>query len=159
LDQEKPDPARLKKLQAAADASPPASGGMEAAHFYNGRALVRGELGRFREAVADGERAVQLATGHADQLVLNNFRQAVSLQLLGVGEPKAALQVLLKMAADGERGERGWLFTGYRQIASIHLALGDFDRAQSYVDKLQQLWKAGSSIRGYDSHARTWESS
>ena len=106
LDQEKPDPTRLKKLQAAADAPPPGGSGMEAANFYYGRALARGELGRFREAVADLERAVQLATGRADQLVLSSYRNTAALQHLASGQPKAALAMFLKMAEDGERGER-----------------------------------------------------
>ena len=126
LDQEKPDPERLKRLQSAADASAPGGSGMATANFYHGRALVRAELGRFREAVADAERAVQLASGKADQLVISSFRQTVALQHLASGQPKAALAMFLKMADDGERsGEKGWLFNGYRQIAAIYLALGD----------------------------------
>ena len=158
LDQEKPDPGRLKKLQAAADALPPAGNGMDAAHFYYGRSLVRGELGRTSEAVADAERAVQLATGKADQLVLSNFRQTAANLYLAVGEPKKALDIYLKMAADGERGERGWLFTGYKSIASIYLALGDFEHAQTYAQKLQAIWRSVQSIRGHDSHGQTWQS-
>ena len=49
------------------------------------------------------------------------------------------------VAEDGERGEKGWLFTGYRQIAAIYLALGDLDRAQTYVSKLQALFAKSSS--------------
>ena len=158
LDQEKPDPARAKKLQTAADAAPPTNvDGMAAANFYYGRALVRGELGRFREAVSDAERAVQLATGRADQLVLSSYRQTAALQHLASGQLKAALAMFLKMAEDGERGEKGWLFTGYRQIAAIYLALGDLDRAQTYVNKLQALWKGVGSIRGNDFHNKNWE--
>ena len=158
LDQEKPDPERFKKLQAAANASPPGGDGMTAAQFYYGRALVRGELGRFQEAVADSEKAVQLATGKADQLVLSNFRQTAATQHIFTGEPKLALAVFLKIAEDGERsGEKGWLFTGYRNIASIYLALGDYDRARAYIQKLQALGRSIKSIRGNDSHGRTWE--
>ena len=158
LDQEKPDPVRQKSLRAAADASPPAQAdAVTTAKFHYGRALARSELGRFREAVADAERSVELASGKADQLVLSSFRVTAGLQHLASGQPKAALAVFLKMAQDGERsGEKGWLFNGYRQIAAISLALGDLERAQSYVNKLQSLWNGGSSIRGYSSHGQNW---
>jgi hypothetical protein len=105
LDQEKPDPTRLKKLQTAADGSPSADNGMEAANFYFGRSLVRSELGRFSEAIADSQTAVRLATGRADQLVLNNYRLTVIKQYLAAGQPKLALELLLKMVC-GRRARR-----------------------------------------------------
>ena len=160
LDQEKPDPARLKKLQTAADAAEPAkSDPVALAHFYFSRAVVRSELGRTREAVADGERAIQLATGRVDQLVLSSFRNTVALQHLANGEPKQALTLYLKMAEDGERSEKGWLFNVYRQLTNVYLTLGDFDRAQSYVRKVEALWQTASSIRGYADHGGSWHGS
>src|SRR4029077_4978541 len=75
-----------------------------------------------------------------------------------VGEPKKTLALYLKTASDGERGEKGFLFTTYKQIAVIDLLLGDFAGAQTYAQKLQALWASASSIRGYDSHAKTWQS-
>ena len=130
------------------------------AHFYFNRAVVRSELGRTREAVADGERAIQLATGRVDQLVLSSFRNTVALQHLNTGEPKQALTLYLKMAEDGERAsEKAWLFNVYRQLANVYLILGDFDRAQSYVRKVESLWQTAGSIRGYDSHGGSWHGS
>src|SRR5262245_32116290 len=133
LDREKPDPARLKKLQAAADAPEPSkSDPVALAHFFFSRAVVRSELGRLRDAIADGEQAVQLGSGRVDQLVLNNFRMTVALQHISAGEPKQALTVFLKMAADSEQSNnKGFLFTAHRLISFIHLTLGDMDGAQS----------------------------
>ena len=143
LDQEKPDPARLKKLQSTADASEPAkSDSVALAHFYFGRSVARSELGRFREAVADGEQAIQVATGKVDQIVLNNFRSTVALQYLLAGEPKSALDVYLKMAdANEHSNNKGFLFIAYRQISNIYLMLGDLGRAQAYVQKIESLWR------------------
>jgi CHAT domain-containing protein/tetratricopeptide (TPR) repeat protein len=159
LDQEKPDPARLKKLQAAADAPEPSkSDPVALAHFYFNRAVVRSELGRVRDAIADGEQAVQLGAGRVDQLVSNNFRMTVALQHISAGEPKQALNVFLKMAADSEQSNsKGFLFTAYRLISFIHLTLGDMDSAQSYVDKAQSLFKNARSIPGYSDHGGNWE--
>ena len=149
---------RLKKLQTSADAAEPGkSDPVALAHFYFGRAVVRSELGRTREAVEDCERAIQLATGRVDQLVLSNFRNTVGLQHLRNGDPKRALAMYQKMASDGEHGsEKGFLFVAYRQIASIHLMLGDFDSAQVTVRKIESLWKSASSIRGYANHGGKW---
>ena len=155
----KPDPARLKIADCGDAAEPAKSDPVALAHFYFGRAVVRSELGRTREAVADGERAIQLATGRVDQLVLSSFRNTVALQHLANGEPKQALTLYLKMAEDGERGEKGWLFNVYRQLTNVYLILGDFDRAQSYVRKVEALWQTASSIRGYADHGGTWHSS
>ena len=130
------------------------------AHFYFGRAVVRSELGRTRDAVTDGERAIQLATGKVDQLVLSAFRNTVALQHLANGDPKQALTTYLAAANDGERGtEKGWLFSIYRQIVILYLTLGDFDRAQSYVQKVEALWKTASSVRGYADHGPNWQAS
>ena len=161
LDQEKPDPARLKKLQTAADASEPEkSDSVALAHFYFSRSVARSELGRFREAVADGEQAVQIATGKVDQLVLNNFRSTVALQHLLAGEPKSALDVYLKMADASEHSNnKGFLFIAYRQISNIYLMLGDLDRAQAYVQKSESLWKNAGSIPGYSDHGGNWHAS
>jgi CHAT domain-containing protein len=158
LDQEKPDPERLRKLQASADASEPAGSNVIAkAHFYYGRALVRAEVGRFRESVADAERAVELATGKVDQYVLSSYRQTAALQYTAAGEPKLALKILEKMADDGERGgERGFLFTVYRNIAITEITLGNFERAQSYMVKLQELGKVANLVQGFSSHGNTW---
>ena len=158
LDQEKPDPAKLKKLQTAADASEPAkSDSVALAHFYFGRSVARSELGRFREAVADGEQAVRVATGKVDQLVLNNFQSTVALQHLLAGEPKPALAVYLKMADTNEHSNnKGFLFIAYRQISNIYLMLGDLDRAQAYVQKIESIWRNAGSIPGYGDHGGNW---
>jgi len=159
LDQEKPNPSQLKKLTDAADApSPLNSDPLSLAHFFHARAVARAQLGRFRGAIDDGERSLQLAAGRVDQLILSDFRTTVALQYMAVGEPKKTLALYLKTASDGERGEKGFLFNTYKQIAVIDLLLGDFAGAQTYAQKLQALWASASSIRGYDSHAKTWQS-
>jgi CHAT domain-containing protein len=159
LDQEKPDPARIKKLQTAADAREPAKADRVAlAHFYNGRSVARSELGRGREAVVDSEHAVELATGNVDQTVLNNFRSTVALQHLLAGEPKLALDAYLKMVEASEQSSnKGFLFVAYRQVSNIYLLLGDLNRAQAYVQKNEMLLQSASSIRGYSDHGGNWQ--
>ncbi len=160
LDEEKPNPVRHEKLRAAADASEPAKADpVTLAHFYFGRAVVRSELGRFREATADCERALQLANGKVDQLVMSRFRTAIASYQIAAGEPKMALETFAKVIDDGERAaDQGFLFSSYAIAVSINLLLGDFARAQTYVEKLQALAKKAPSIRGYRDHAKSWAS-
>ena len=158
LDKEKPDPARLAKLRAAADAPEPGGDAAAKASFLYGRALVRAELGRFREALANSERAVNLATGKVDPYVINSYRLTASLQQVSAGDVKGSLKTLQKIVEDSERSaQKGFLFTVYRQVALAELALGNFERAQSYMLKLNGLWKSASSIQGFSSHGGTWE--
>jgi hypothetical protein len=157
LDQEKPDPVRLKKLQTAADAAAPRQeNSIAGAQFYYGRALVRAELGRFREAMLDAQKAVDIGTGKVDQLVLSTFRMVLAQQQTASGEPKQAMQTLDKMASDGEKSDKSYLFTVYRQLAFNELLLGNLDLAQAYAHKLETLARSARSIRGYDSHGDSW---
>jgi len=162
LDQEKPDPARLKQFREAADAAEPGkSAPVALAHFLFGRAVARAELGRFREAIGDGERAVELANGKVDQMVLSNFRLGVAGQYSSAGEPQAAVQLLAKMAEDGERAGangQGFLFSAYSRLASVYVTLGDFQRAQSTVARLETLWRNARATGGYQAYGKAWES-
>ena len=64
LDSEKPDAAKIAKRKAEADAAPPAKASRAAlAHFYYDRGNARSSLGRLREALADAEKAVEVARG------------------------------------------------------------------------------------------------
>ncbi len=161
LDQEKPDPVRLAKMRSASDAEPPANADPVAlANFYFGRARARADLGRSRDAIADATRAIELATGKADQIVVNTYRQTLAAQLIVTGETKLALGEYLKIAADGERSQnKGFLFVVYRQVVIISLLLGDFDRAQAYVQKTLALWQTARAMAGFASHGGTWEAS
>jgi CHAT domain-containing protein len=163
LDQEKPDPARLRTFRDAADAAEPArSDPVSLAHFFFGRAVARSELGRFREAIGDGERALALATGKVDQIVLSNFRVVVASQYESSGDPLSALKAFVKVADDGEHSNlsgQGFLFVAYSNISRISVTLGDFERAQSYLQKLETLWKSRRSIGGFQAHGRNWEAS
>ncbi len=119
---------------------------------------MRAELGRFREALADSERAVNLATGKVDPYVINSYRLTASLQQVSAGDVKGSLKTLQKIVEDSERSaQKGFLFTVYRQVALAELTLGNFERAQSYMLKLNGLWKSASSIQGFSSHGGTWE--
>ena len=161
LDQEKPNPARLGKLRAAADASEPAKSdpGGAGAFLFRSRCcpLRAGPIprggSRLRTRVAARERPRSIS------YVISRFRATMGSQHLSAGEPRKALALFVKLTEDGERSaEKGFLFTGYRELASINLLLGDFEGAQSYVQKLQTLWKRAASVSGYPNHAKSWES-
>ena len=61
LGQEKPDPETLAGIRAEADAKPPAAvGRADFARFYYNRCQAHGNLGEYREAIADCVKAVEL---------------------------------------------------------------------------------------------------
>src|ERR1700730_6390096 len=67
LDQEKPNSALFAKHKAAADALPPQGASPATLYkFYLDRGRAGAELGRFRQAAQDGERAAKAGQGKLD---------------------------------------------------------------------------------------------
>src|SRR5262245_8608086 len=74
LDQEKPDPKVAAKMRADANAAPPANLARgELARFLYRRCQARSELGEFRKAVEDCEKAADLGRGWTDMNSLGRF--------------------------------------------------------------------------------------
>lgn len=145
LDQEKPDPARVARLQARASAEPAAglNDGALAA-FYFDRALARSELGRGLEAVADAQKSVELRR----KLSRNVFtqQQFIAAQYTGgfLGDPKSALILLMEM--EKAHPTSGWtdqaLLNIYRHIITHLVSLGDFKSAEAYLAKSDAFFEA-----------------
>jgi CHAT domain-containing protein/tetratricopeptide (TPR) repeat protein len=145
LDQEKPDPARVARLQARASAEPAAglNDGALAA-FYFDRALARSELGRGLEAVADAQKSVELRR----KLSRNVFtqQQFIAAQYTGgfLSDPKPALALLMEM--EKAHPTSGWtdqaLLNIYRHIVTHLVSLGDFEAAKAYLDKSDAFFQA-----------------
>jgi CHAT domain-containing protein len=137
LDQQKPDPARIAKLQAEAEAAPPqqADDG-QFAQFYYQRAQARSDLGRIHDAVAD----VELAIEHGRKQSTDVFRMQQFLlaefNVGGLGDLKRAQQLLIDLALEYDRdGTRYYLFSIYRHTVNALIAMGDLSRAKEFVDK------------------------
>ncbi|TAJ35614.1 MAG: CHAT domain-containing protein [Reyranella sp.] len=145
LDQEKPDPARVARLQARASAEP-ATGLNDGAlaAFYFDRALARSELGRGLEAIADAEKSVELRR----KLSRNVFtqQQFIAAQYTGgfLGDPKPALVLLTEM--EKAHPTSGWtdqaLLNIYRHIITHLVSLGDFKSAEAYLAKSDAFFEA-----------------
>jgi tetratricopeptide (TPR) repeat protein len=139
LDQEKPDPKVAARMREEADASPAAGVGQgELAKFHYRRCIARSAIGDFRAAVADCEKAVEYAERASDVLEYGRIRQGLAIQYTTMGDPKKALQVLLKSAQlFNVKGAKGFLFNIQRNTADRYIQLGDFNQAEAYVRKSQ----------------------
>ena len=94
LDEEKPDPVKLAKLQGKADAQPPSGvTKRDLAWFYFLRAHGRDQLGRLKDAIADIEKGLEVAQVGVEPLLAGRLRQLAIRLYLTAGSPKKALSV------------------------------------------------------------------
>ena len=165
LDSEKPDPATLARLKASADNEPGKSiSQADLAQFYVDRGAARSALGRNREALADGEKALVAALASGDGLFGNRTRQFIILQKLALGDIKGALQISQFMITDANRpGQKGWLFNAQRMAASILVQMGDIPQAEVNLRRslalLQEARTSGMPgwRTNYNAKGRSWE--
>ncbi len=165
LDGEKPDPVALAKLKADADNEP--AKGMphsDLAQFYYDRGIARAQLGRNTEGLADGEKALALATTSGDGFFGQRIRQFITLQKLALGDVKGALQVSQFMITDANRpGQKGYLFNAQRIAATVLVQMGDIPQAEGYMRRsLTLIQEARTSglpgwRTGYVKIGRAWE--
>jgi tetratricopeptide (TPR) repeat protein len=135
LEQEKPDPAKIAKLRADADAAPPKGGSPAAlSQFYYDRGNARAVLGKTREALADGEKALAVGKGALDQRQLSRLRQFVGIQHSALGEPKKAMETFQATVREANQpGSRGALINAQRNVAQALVIMGDLSQAEAYV--------------------------
>ena len=149
LDQEKPDPKVVAKMRADANAQPPTNIGRgELARFFYRRCQSHSELGEFREAVADCEKAADYGRGTTDMNSLGRFRQGLAIQYGNIGEPKKALEVMLLLERETNvQGAKGYLLVSSNAISRYYIDLGAFDQAEAYVRKIQAYFAESQSWR------------
>ncbi|HXX08234.1 MAG TPA: CHAT domain-containing protein [Pseudolabrys sp.] len=165
LDSEKPDPARIAKLHADAEASVPANTSRaEQAKFYYQRGNARSQLGNLAEAIADADRAVEAGRGAVDSNQLGRYEQFAGIQFIFAGEPKRALEVFQRQLRDTNApGSRGFMFGAQRQISDILIKMGDLAQAETYLQRNIALineartsglpgWRSSYAVRG-----QSWE--
>jgi CHAT domain-containing protein len=141
LDSEKPDPAKIEFIRAAADAAPPASASREQlARFYYDRGGARSALGRLGDAMADANKALETGRGAVELNLLGRLMQFVGLQFSAAGDPKRALEIFLRQGKEMDGpGAKGYQFDANRQIAAIHLQMGDVAQAEAYLRRNMAL--------------------
>jgi CHAT domain-containing protein len=160
LDQEKPDPERIGKLRAEADATPPVSSdNSELSQFYYRRAQARSALGRLPEAVADTETAIEhRSKQRAARLFFMQQFLVVQYSNSNLGNPSRALELLAGMERQYENSAtRFRLFTIYRHRVNHLVSAGDLERAAVFVEKSIALLREAQNDPRYDQFGSSWE--
>ena len=164
LDGEKPDPATLAKLKADADSEPGKNSQADLAQFYYDRGNARAQLGRNKEALADGEKALAAALASGDGYFGQRIRQFNTIQKISLGDVKGALQISQFMITDANRpGQKGYLFNAQRIAGNILVQMGDIPQAEAYMRRnialLQEARTSGLPgwRTNYASKGRAWE--
>jgi CHAT domain-containing protein len=157
LDQEKPDPARVAKRKADADALPPSGASPDTlAKFYVNRGVAREELGRDSEAIGDFEEAATLSKNENSDL---NYgaRYRVLLALNDLGEPKRAIKLAEAMNRESDHPFRpGRLFGEYDWLVGLHLQLGNLEGAEANLRLAEGLLTKSHSWPNVDMYRSLW---
>jgi tetratricopeptide (TPR) repeat protein len=141
LDQEKPDPAAMGKLQASANRMAPAGASKAAlAEFYYQRGQARVQIGHDEDALADSEAAVELKRVTVELRDFSNYEQLAVITNDSLGRNKKALEILLAMAEEYDRPEtQALLVNTFRLMTRDYIAAGDLGRADVYLQKQQAV--------------------
>lgn len=160
LDQEKPDPAKRAATEALAAREPePKLKGLELSNFLWKKAQAEADLGRGREAIADGEKAVAAGGGDYARHI-SRIEQFLEGQHRAAGDYKRAIAVLEPMVAKlNVPGSKGRLFPIYQRIGTNYAILGDLTRAEGTLKRMQVLLNEARGWPGWDMYRSSWEGS
>ena len=139
LDSEKPDPDKIAKLTADAEAPPPKLPPLDLAEWHYKRGQARGALGRTNDAIADAELAVKLGQGDDYADGVSRYEQFLIRQLRAAGERKRALDLIAKQQrafANQSKGRNFWLNLA---TGTTYLTMGDFARAAASIERNRAL--------------------
>jgi CHAT domain-containing protein len=166
LDSEKPDPEKVAKLKAQADAPVPSDAvGAELARFYLRRGNARSTLGRLNDAIDDANNALEAGRAAGDVHLLGSLEQFAGLEYLLAGDPKKALEIFHEQLRTSEqKGAKGYLFSAVRHIIVILLQMGDLAQAEGNLQRSLKLideartsglpgWRKNYALKG-----QSWES-
>ncbi len=166
LDNEKPDLKKIEETKADADAEPTGKESREdLAQFYFDRGNARAELGRLADAIADGNKAVEVGRGGVSPNMMGRLVQFLVHQYSAAGDPKKALELSQRqLASAGVRGAKGYALGANLQIAQIMLQMGDIRQAEAYVRRNEAFIREArtSGLPGwrqsYAIYGQSWES-
>jgi CHAT domain-containing protein len=150
LDQQKPDPAKIAELTAAADAPvPPDLKGPQLAEFHYKRAQARTLLGRTDDALADAELAVSNSKGSDYAKVVSRYEQLLIRRLRDAGELKRANALVAKQLAAFATQTKGRLFGLNYGLANGLIRNGDINAAESYTARNRTLLAEAQRWKGF----------
>ena len=154
LDQEKPDPARVARLQAQADAPPPAGvSGAALAEFLFKRSQARALLGRVKDAIADASAAVSESKGRNYVQSTSRYEQFLIRLLEQTADHKRAIELIGAQLSAFQNQNKGRMFSLNLRMALSYLSLADAKSAEGYVERNRALlaesrnWQNGAMFR------------
>ena len=167
LDSETPDPDKIAKAKAEADAQPPTGASRrDLAWFYYTRGSARAQLGRLKDSIADAEQAVEVARGATDANFMGRLEQLLGMQYLAAGRPRQALAVYARQVRDADApGARGHIFNGNQQLVTILIHMEDLAQAEAYLRRSEALIHEARTSglpnwrRSYAQVGQSWEAS
>jgi CHAT domain-containing protein len=157
LDQQKPDPDELAKLNAAADAAVPAGlKGDGLADFYYQRAVARVQLGR-NDALEDAELAVSNATSRDYNARGSRFEQLLMGLLRGGGQNKRANALLAKQTAAFANQSKSRLFGLNLAQLNGFIRAGDINTAESFAARNRNLLTEAQRWPKFPLYGMIWQ--
>lgn len=162
LEQQKPNEALVARRRQAAAAEPPAgASGQALANFYYQRALAKSALGRPREAIADGQLALENA--ERSSRLHSIVRQFVVGQYMINLEPRKALSAALEWAKElGPSAPLNARLSNGSQIVRNQIAMGDLAAAEATLKSLDQIVERSdknATPEQRDLYSDTWHAS
>lgn len=165
LDREKPDLKKIEELKANADAKPTGKESRkDLAEFYMGRGTARSRLGRLREAIDDGNKAIEVGNNAVDPHTMGRYILYTATQYLTIGDPKKAFEFCQRQLANGNlTGAKGYVFIANRVIAEILIHMGDIPQAAAYLRRGEPLIREVRTsglpgwIESYSKYGQSWE--
>ncbi|HEX4409208.1 MAG TPA: CHAT domain-containing protein [Xanthobacteraceae bacterium] len=165
LDSEKPDPAKIAKRKADAEASPPGGGSTTTqAEFYLARGNARALLARNKDALADGLQALSIAGHSVEPRLQVRIRQFISIEYRALGDPKNSIAMSQTIVREAdEPGRRGSLINALAMITGTLVSMGDVSQAGTYAARIEQrLQEARGSVNprwrsAYVMYGHSWE--
>lgn len=140
LDKEKPDAAKIAALRDAADLAPPKpSETTDLAQFYYDRGNARAQLGRTKDALADGLQALEIGQRGLELRQMQRIRQFVAIQYRANGDLRKALEITRARVKDATDGNRGGRINASRTVAELLIAAGDIGQAETSIGQVAAL--------------------
>jgi len=158
LDREKPDPERVAKLVASADAEPDKKlAKADLAEFHYKRAQARSLLGRNADALADAELAITYGQGEDYAEVVSRYENLAIRRLRDVGNTARATALLNKQLQAFSNKTKGRLFGLNLTSVIMSLATGDVNRAEAAVERNRALLNEARRWPVYPIYGMMWQ--
>ena len=157
LDKQKPDPERIAKLTAQADANPPSDlKPLDLADFYYRRAQARAAIARLADSIADARLAIKTAQGADYTNVISRYEQFLYRRLREDGQAKSAIDIVNQQIAAFSKTGRGRLFGLYLVMVQTNLQRGNIKQAEDFLARNRALLNEAKAWPIYSVYASSF---